>query len=243
MAMVPDIGDRTPPSIDILRAPISAYAEAVRRVHVGLELSDPEHPPRTVLMASSVPAEGKSVMAASLGRLLAGNGKNVLLIDCDWRSPNLHRLFRCPNTGGLATLLEDENPDLSTVIHNDSLSGLDLIVAGSWDPRLIHRLTSERMRLVLQTFSKNYDMVILDGPPVLAGAEVLNIARMADKVCFVVRWGHTRREIALQGMKQVLDAGADLAGVVLSRVDLRRYRTYCYGATHYDSLRPSPLSL
>jgi capsular exopolysaccharide synthesis family protein len=243
IATVPDIGQATPPSVQVVRQPISAYAEAIRRLHVGLELSEPEHPPKTVMFASSVPAEGKSVMVASLGRMLAGCGKNILLIDCDWRSPHLHHLFRCPNTGGLAALLEEENPDLASVIHNDELSGLDLIVAGSWDPRSVQRLTSERMRLVLQTFSKNYDMVIIDGPPVLSGAEMLNVARMVEKTCFVVRWGHTRRDIALQGMKQLIDAGADLAGVVLSRVDMRRYRAYAYGVTKYETLRPSPLSL
>jgi len=244
ISMVPSVEGATPPTVHVLRHPVSAYSEALRRVHVGLELTDPDHSPKTVMFCSAAPAEGKSVMVASLGRLLASNGKRVLLIDCDWRSPNLHRLFRCPNKGGLAALLDEEETNLHEIIYNDSLSGLDLIVAGVWNPQSIHKLTSDRMRLILQTFAKNYDMVILDSPPVLVGAEVLTLSRMVDKVTFVLRWGHTRREIALEGIKQLVEAQADLAGIVLSRVDPKRYREYSYGSNmNYEYVRPALISL
>lgn len=243
ISMVPSVEGATPPTVHVLRHPVSAYSEALRRVHVGLELTDPDHSPKTVMFCSAAPAEGKSVMVSSLGRLLASNGKRVLLIDCDWRSPNLHRLFRCPNKGGLAALLDEEETNLHEIIYNDSLSGLDLIVAGVWNPQSIHKLTSDRMRLILQTFAKNYDMVILDSPPVLVGAEVLTLSRMVDKVSFVLRWGHTHREVVLEGIKQLVEAQADLAGIVMSRVDPKRYREYSYGNMNYEYVRPALISL
>ncbi len=244
ISMVPSVDGATPPTVHVLRHPVSAYSEALRRVHIGLELADPDHSPKTVLFTSAAPAEGKSVMVASLGRLLASNGKRVLLIDCDWRCPNLHRLFRCPNKGGLAALLNEDETNLHEIIYNDSLSGLDLIVAGVWNPQSIHKLTAERMRLILQTFAKNYDIVILDSPPILVGAEVLTLSRMVDKVSFVLRWGHTRREIALEALKQLVDAQGDVAGVVMSRVDPRRYREYAYGSgMNYEYVRPALISV
>lgn len=244
ISMVPSVDGATPPTVHVLRHPVSAYSEALRRVHIGLELADPDHSPKTVLFTSAAPAEGKSVMVASLGRLLASNGKRVLLIDCDWRCPNLHRLFRCPNKGGLAALLNEDETNLHEIIYNDSLSGLDLIVAGVWNPQSIHKLTAERMRLILQTFAKNYDIVILDSPPILVGAEVLTLSRMVDKVSFVLRWGHTRREIALEALKQLIDAQGDVAGVVMSRVDPRRYREYAYGSgMNYEYVRPALISV
>jgi capsular exopolysaccharide synthesis family protein len=244
ISMVPSVDGATPPTVHVLRHPVSAYSEALRRVHIGLELSDPDHSPKTVLFTSAAPAEGKSVMVASLGRLLASNGKRVLLIDCDWRCPNLHRLFRCPNKGGLAALLNEDETNLHEIIYNDSLSGLDLIVAGVWNPQSIHKLTAERMRLILQTFAKNYDIVILDSPPILVGAEVLTLSRMVDKVSFVLRWGHTRREIALEALKQLIEAQGDVAGVVMSRVDPRRYREYAYGSgMNYEYVRPALISV
>src|SRR5205807_7282241 len=192
LAMVPQVGGRTPPSMQVLRQPTSTYSESLRRVQIGIELSEAAASPKTILFSSATPSEGKSVMVASLGRLLASNGRRILLIDCDWRCPNLHRLFRCPNKGGLAALLEQAEATLNDIVYNDALSGLDLTPAGAWNPQSIHRLTSDRMRLILQTFAKNYDLVILDSPPVLVGAEVLTMSRMVDKVTFVLRWGLTR---------------------------------------------------
>lgn len=239
LSMVPNFKGSMQPTVHVLRNQVSHYSEALRKIYIALELSESEQDVRTVIFASSTPAEGKSMMVASLGRLLASNGKRIMLIDCDWRAPNLHRLFRCPNKGGLAALLTNEEIGLDEIVYNDALSGLDLMPAGNWNPQSLHMLTSERMRLVLKTFAKNYDLVILDTPPVLVGPEVLSLARMVDKVAFAVRWGHTRREVALEALKQLLDARADVAGAVLSRVDPKRYRQYGYGRMNYQYPRPA----
>lgn len=223
----------------VLRKPVSAYSEALRRIYVGIQMMDMEEAPKTVLFCSATPAEGKSVLIASLGRLLASNGKRVLLIDCDWRSPNLHRQFRVSNKGGLATLLTDNTVNLEDCIKRDSLSGLDVVPAGFWDSKDLPALTSERMRQLLEAFSKNYDLVLLDAAPVLVGAEVLMLSRMVEKVMFVVRWGHTRRDAVFEALRQVVDARGDLAGVVLSRVDSKRYRQYARGPLNYDYVRPA----
>ena len=108
LAMVPQLARRNQPAMQVLRQPTSVYSEALRRLHIGVELSENATSPKTILISSATPSEGKSVMVASLGRLLASNGKRVLLIDCDWRSPRLHQIFRCSNRDGLASLLVDE---------------------------------------------------------------------------------------------------------------------------------------
>jgi capsular exopolysaccharide synthesis family protein len=198
-----------------------------------------EEAPKTVMFCSATPQEGKSVLIASLGRLLASNGKRVLLIDCDWRSPSLHRQFRLSNKGGLATLLTDNTVNLEDCIKRDSLSGLDVVTAGFWDSKDLPALTSERMRQLLEAFSKNYDLVLLDAAPILVGAEVLMLSRMVEKVMFVVRWGHTRRDAVFEALRQLVDARGDLAGLVLSRVDAKRYRQYARSPLNYDYVRPA----
>jgi polysaccharide biosynthesis transport protein len=237
LTMVPTLKGSTPPSVHVLRKPVSPYSEALRKLQIGIELSEASQSPRTILFCSATPAEGKSVMASSLGRLLASNGKRVMLIDCDWRRPTLHRVFRCSNKSGLVALLTDERVPLNEIIYNDPLSGLDVIPSGEWSPRSVHALTSQRMRLILQSFAKNYDFVLLDTPPVFVGAEVLTLSRMVDKAVFVVRWGHTRRDAAIDALKQLVEAQADVAGVALSRVDPRRYRQYAYGNLNYQYSR------
>lgn len=238
-ALVPSLAGSIAPAVHVLRNPVSPYSEALRRIYVGLQLSESMQAPKTAMFCSAEPSEGKSVMVASLGRLLASNGKRVMLLDCDWRCPTLHRIFQCPNRNGLAALLSDSRVGLSEVVHNDPLSGLDLIVSGGWTPQSMHTLTSNRMRTILDTFARNYDLVIIDSPPVLVGAEVLTLSRMVDKVMFVVRWGHTRRDAVIDAVKQLSDAQADVPGVVLSRVDPERYRQFAYNTLNYDYARPT----
>ena len=237
IAMVPKIKGRLPPIMHVLRKPISPFSDALRKIYIGLQLSDPRQSPKTVLFSSATPGEGKSSTAAALSRLLAQNGKRVLLIDCDWRSPTLDQLFRCPNKLGLAALLTQEDVRLSDTIYVDPLSGLNVLVAGKWDPSNMHSLISERMRFLLHNFAKNYDLVILDGAPVHVGSEVLALSQMVDKVLFFVRWGNTRRDTVLDALRQLSDAQSDLAGAVLSRVDPQGYREFGYGQIPYGYAR------
>lgn len=236
LAMVPDVKSANSPVLEILRTPGSTYSEALRKIYVGLQLSVKGDTPRTILISSATPAEGKSVMAASLGRLMAKNGKRVLVVDCDWRSPMLHRLFQCSNRYGLAQLMTDDTVTMSAsaAIFNDPLSGLDVLVSGGWTPRASEMLMSDRLGAMLRTFAKNYDLVILDSPPVLVSSEVLVLSRLVDKTIFVVRWGHTRREAVLDALRQLIDAQSDIAGVVMSRVDAKRYRDFAYSHMNYD---------
>lgn len=237
IAMIPQISGRTPPAMQVLRQPTSIYSEALRRLHIGVELSETAESPRTIMFSSATPSEGKSVMVSSLGRLLASNGKRVLLIDCDWRSPRLHQIFHCGNRAGLASLLTDKPASLDEVIHHDALSGLDVMPAGPWNPRQAHLLSSDRMRQLLDALASHYEFVLLDTPPTLVTADVLALSRLVEKVVFVVRWGHTRQESALEALKQIVDAQGSVAGVVMSRVVAKQYRQYGYLAPFYESAR------
>src|SRR5882672_1396039 len=239
MAVVPQVAGRTPPAMQVLRQPTSAYSEALRRLHIGVELSEAVASPKTILFSSATPSEGKSVMVASLGRLLASNGKRVLLIDCDWRSPRLHQIFRFSNRDGLASLLADKEAQLDNVIHHDALSGVDVMPAGPWSPRSAHLLGSEHMRHLLEALEPHYEFIILDTPPALVTADVLALSRIVEKVVFVVRWGHTRQEAVLEALKQIVDAQGDVAGIVMSRVVSKQYRQYSYGDAFFEGKRPA----
>jgi capsular exopolysaccharide synthesis family protein len=225
--------------MQVLRQPTSSYSEALRRLHIGVELSEAATSPKTVLFSSATPSEGKSVMVASLGRLLASNGKRVLLIDCDWRSPRLHQIFRISNKDGLANVLMDKEVRLEDVVHHDALSGVDVMPSGPWSPRSAHLLGSDRMRHLLEALEPHYEFIVLDTAPTLVTADVLSLSRMVEKVVFVVRWGHTRQEAVLEALKQIIDAQGDVAGVVMSRVVSKQYRQYSYGDPFFESSRTS----
>jgi polysaccharide biosynthesis transport protein len=242
LAMVPQIKGRTPPAMQVLREPTSTYSESLRRIQIGIELSESQSSPKTILFSSATPSEGKSVMVASLARLMGSNGRRVLVVDCDWRSPRQHQIFRCPIGDGLAGLLGDKAVVLDDILYHDAISGVDVLTAGNWSPRQAHLLSSPRMRQMLEALAPHYDHILLDTAPALVTADVLALSRLVDKVVFVVRWAQTRQDAAIEALKQIMDAQGDVAGVVISRVVPRQYKQYGHRDPFYEYSRPMKAS-
>jgi capsular exopolysaccharide synthesis family protein len=238
LTMVPRVRRRTAAQ-KVLREPASPYSEALRRLFVGIQLSELETLPKRLLFSSATPAEGKSVMVASLARQLAGSGKRVIVVDGDWRRPRMHQLMRCRRGPGLGELLGTEGTVLDDCVCRDGLSSADVIPAGTWENGSSFLLTSPRMAELLDLLAKSYDVILVDTPPVLATADALVLSRMTDKVVYVVRWGRTRQDAALAGLKQFVDARADIAGIAVSCVEVNEYRRHTYRELSYA--RPTVL--
>lgn len=238
LAMVPTLRGSITPIAHVLRKPVSPYAEALRKLHIGLELSEAAQSPKTILVSSAVPGEGKTVLVASMGRMLASHGRRILMIDCDWRNPRLHKAFQCQNRIGLAELLCDQPERIEDCIFTDTLSGADLIPSGVFTPQAMRYLTTDRMKMILHALAPRYDMILIDSAPVLVGAEVLTLSRMVDKVAFMVRWGYTKRDAVMEAMKDLIEVNADIAGVAMTRVDPKGYRAYSYSELNYEYERP-----
>ena len=220
--------------------PNSAYGEAIRTLRTGLLLSRADQPPRSVIVTSSVPGEGKTATALALACTAAKASQKVIIIDCDLRHSMLHVCFDCPNGVGLSDYLAGQAA-LEDVIEIDPRSGVHFITAGSRAPNPPDLLGSREAIELLQRLTQLYDMVVLDTPPLLAVSDALVLVRHVDKTLFLVRWEKTRRDVVLMGLKQVIEAGADLAGIVLSLVDVRKQAKYDYTAAsgyyYYGSYR------
>ena len=220
------------PENDVLDRPTSAYAEALRTLHTALLLSDVERPPKTVLITSSTPREGKSTIALSVARLTAKAGRKVLLIDADLRRPRAGGALQLKARPGLADLLA-RPADWQRAIQRDKASGLDVLTAGESAASPPDLFGSEQMRALLAELSEAYELVILDSPPVLAVSEARILARLVDRTVFVVRWASTPREVAALGLKQIREAGGNVAGAVLSMAGVREHGRYGYGGSAY----------
>src|SRR4029079_6262520 len=127
----------------------STYSEALRRIQIGIELSESADSPKTILFSSATPSEGKSVMVASLARLMASNGRRILVVDCDWRSPRQPQILRCPIGDGLVGVLRDRGVVLDEILDHYAVSVVDVLTGGNWSPRQAHLLASPRMRQML----------------------------------------------------------------------------------------------
>jgi len=219
LARVPRLADGKTALAHVLRDPMSPYTESLRRLHARLQSSDWKEVPKTIAICSAAPGDGRSVLAASLGRLLAGEGKRVLLVDCDWRHPDMHRLFRLPNDLGLTNLLVDKRKALDDLIQTDALSGLDIITAGRRSKTAQRAMLTPRMREILDDLAKCYDLVLLDFPPVQSAQEVLLLSRQVDRVVQIVRWRHSKRRAVLDSIENILSADGQVSGIVFTQTD------------------------
>lgn len=217
----------------VVQKPLSAFSESIRSLHAGLQLSNIDRPPKVILVTSSVPNEGKTSIAVSLGRLAAKGGSRVILIDGDLRHPSVGRMFspRRPDAG-LVEVLAGKR-DLASVLHRDPISPLEFLPVSSTPSNPADILTSNAMRKLVEFLRQHYDLIIIDAAPVLPVSDTRLLSRLADKVVYVVKWDATPREAVLSGFKLLRDANADIAGTILNQADLRRHALYGYGDSTY----------
>ena len=219
-----------------LEKPNSAFAEAIRSIFTRLlMLRVGMPPPRTVLVTSAEPEEGKSTIAMSLAKLLAGTGRRVLLLDLDFfRSSPGAASTAAPPSVGLGQVLEGK-ADIRDVIHKVGDSGgLAVVSAGTFSTYDVLSDT-DRLSGLLLLLESDYDIIVLDSPPLLVASVTQRVATLVDSTVCVVRWGHTRREVVSYVVKQLMDGAVNIDGVVLSMVDIRANSLYFRGDSAYYS--------
>jgi capsular exopolysaccharide synthesis family protein len=212
----------------ILDRPDSAFGEGIRTLFTNLLLTDVERRPKVIMMASALPHEGKTTVILSLARLLAMVNYRVVVVDCDLRNPTVHKKLGIEPGPGLVECITSGVP-IEEVIQEDKASGAHIVRAGTLIRNSPEQLDSDLMQKLLRRLSRQYDMVLLDSAPILAVSDSLFLARLADKTVFLVRWAKTRRAAASMGLEQVLAAKADVAGVLLTMVDVKSHATYGFG--------------
>jgi polysaccharide biosynthesis transport protein len=225
---------------DIAAAPIlfssprSAAAEAFRGLRTSLLLSSPDQQPKVIAVVSSLAAEGKTTVSVNLGISFAQRGETVLLIDADLRRSTIHSQFGLsPSRHGLSTLLTQGLNDHTIITPLESLASLKLLPAGPHPPNPAELLGSNRMVEALEAFSKQYDRIILDTPPVLAVADSLALANLADAVVLVVRSGVARKKAVLRVRDLLQRTNSNLVGIVFNCVNLRLEQYYyAHGAKY-----------
>jgi capsular exopolysaccharide synthesis family protein len=207
--------------------PTSAYAEALRSAFTAITLGSLDKPPRVILITSSLPAEGKSTFACSLAGLMARSNpvKRILVVDCDLRRSSVVLSLGVPATGGTIDEYLVGSKTLDQTLGRDESSGLYYVSARCNSPNSAEILNSNIMRAFVQGLARQFDLVILDTPPLTAVSDALVTARLADYVVFLVRWEQTSRELAVNALKQMRDLRKHV-GVVLAQVDVRRHLRY-----------------
>ncbi|MGB9885401.1 MAG: CpsD/CapB family tyrosine-protein kinase [Moorellales bacterium] len=211
------------------RHPRSPVSEAFRTLRTNLGYISPDRPLKSLLVTSSGPEEGKSTVTANLAVVLAQAGSRVLVVDADLRKPVMHKAFELDNRRGLTNaLVEDLDP--AELIRPTGLPGLFVLTSGPIPPNPAELLGSARMQRLLPALTSNYDLVLVDTPPVLAVTDAAVLAPLVDGAVLVARAGITRLDL-LQEAKETLErTGVRLLGAVLNglKPDTDGYYYYHY---------------
>jgi len=210
--------------------PKSPVAEAYRILRTNIQFSSPDRKLKVILITSSMPDEGKSLTAANLAVTMAQSNMRVLLIDCDLRKPVVHRNFGLVNMKGLTNVLV-EGIDYNTVINMTEIDNLEVITSGPKPPNPAELLGSRRMEKFLYSVRQDYDIVIVDTPPVLPVTDAAVLCQYADGVVMVTGYGLATYDSVLQAKANLEKVNARILGVVLNGVPITRNGGYYY---YYD---------
>lgn len=213
----------------------SSLAEAYRQLRTSILLSTAGHAPKSLLITSSLPSEGKTTTATNTAISLAQTGAKVLIIDADMRRPRLHSVFNIENGDGLSTILSTElsEQEIINIVKQDEGTKLNLLTSGPIPPNPAELIGSEQMANLLKLLSNHFTHVVVDSPPITSFTDGVLIASMVDGVILVVHAGKSSRQVVRRARQLLSDVGAKIFGVVLNNVNLRSQDNYYYYQSYY----------
>jgi len=238
LAGIPDTGvdaSTASESSDLILSeqPKSHAAEAFRALRTVLAFNIPGEPLRSVVISSTMPAEGKSLVAINLSIAEANVGRRTLLVDGDMRKPRLHRAFSLTTKRGFSNLLAGQDGvTLDQVVMETSVKNLWVLPCGPLPPNPVEILDSDRFKDLVREFKAKFDFVVFDSPPGLSLADPLVMARQTDGMLLVVRSFQTAKAPAQHFVENIRASNVRLLGVVLNNVDVPKGGYYYYGS-HY----------
>lgn len=218
---------RDVPTAGALTDPRSVLSEAYYSVRTALQFSTQDGVPSTLLVTSARPSEGKTTTSLALARSFARLGMRVLLVDADMRDPSLHRLLARDNGVGLSNILSGglgHGPALQPTDQEN----LTFLACGPRPPNPGELLSGDKLRAFLTWAKEKFDLVVLDGPPVLGLTDAPLLADAAAGTVMVIEAGVTKRELARMALHRLRMVRSHLVGVILTKFDIRK-AGYSYG--------------
>jgi succinoglycan biosynthesis transport protein ExoP len=210
------------------------FREAYRQLRTSMLLSARNTGLKSMLVTSSVPGEGRTMIAVNTALSLARTGALVLIIDGDLRKPSLHTVFDLDNENGLTSLLADgfdELDPLRFVQHSERRVGV--LTSGPVFEDSAELLGTDQMRKLVESLERIYDYIIIDSPPIGYFTDAVLISSLVDRVVLVVDSYKSTRETVRRSYQQLQDAGAPTLGMELNNVNEQRYNLRQYATQSY----------
>ena len=202
--------------------------EAYRALQVNFAFASADRPLKTILMTSSGIREGKTLNSVNIAQTFANSGVKTLLLDCDLRRPMLHKVFHSNKEPGLTNVLINNLPP-SAAIQKLKLDHLYLLTSGTLPPSPSELLNTVRMRELLAELRQQFELIIIDSPPIIAMTDSIILATEVDGVCLVIQSGRTSLAAAVKAKQLLENSHARIIGAVLNDIDIKRiYGNYGY---------------
>jgi exopolysaccharide transport family protein len=214
--------------------PRSTASESYRGIRTNILFSSAESVPQVILITGVGPQEGKTITTANLAVTMAQADSKIVILDCDMRRANVHKVFGTANDHGISNLLVGNSNMREAIIHT-RIPNLDVIPCGPIPPNPSELLGSTRMKTLLNSLRKQYAHILIDSPPSIAVTDAVVLSKSVDGVILVIRAGYTAKEIIKSGIAQFGTVGTHILGAVLNGVDMSRdryhyqYYNYYYG--------------
>lgn len=205
----------------VLNHPHSLFAEAFRSIRTFLTLS-PGKRPRAIAITSALPREGKTTTSVCLARTTAAEGIRTVLVDADLRRRGTSELLDYESQFDIYDYLAGTAP-LSSCLHKDEGSGLDLLGSTAFQDKAQVAITEERVGKILDELRSLYDVIIIDTAPILGVAESRVWAMASDRVLLISHWKKTSIRAVEAVVSMLLDAGAKITGMAITQVDIRKF--------------------
>ncbi len=212
----------------------SAIAESFRKLRTNLQFLAVDHPPRVILVTSSLPNEGKSTTAVNIALALAESGHTVLLLDGDMRRPTIHKCLDIVGSVGLSTVLSG-GTSVDEALQESKFPRLTVLAAGASPPNPSELLGSLVAKSLLNELSTRFDYIIIDTAPLLAVTDAAVLAANCDGTLMMARFGRTKRDQLAQSVRILDDVGAKLLGAVLTMTPARRRGSSYYHYGYYGN--------
>jgi succinoglycan biosynthesis transport protein ExoP len=211
--------------------PRSTATESYRGIRTSILFSSAESVPQVILITGVGPQEGKTITTANLAVTMAQADSKILILDCDMRRANVHKVFGTANDHGISNLLVGNGNMREAILHT-RIPNLDVIPCGPIPPNPAELLGSTRMKTLLNSLRKHYAHILIDSPPSIAVTDAVVLSKSVDGLILVIRAGYTAKEIIKIGIAQFGAVGTHILGAVLNGVDMSRDR-YHYQYYYY----------
>lgn len=211
----------------VIEEPSSLLAENYKAIRTSILLSTPENHPKTLLITSMSASEGKTVTSINLASSIALSQYNTLLVDADLRRPRIHKVFQLDNSKGLSAYLAGAS-DMS-IVQPGPIDNLSFITAGPIPPNPSELLGSNRMHELIRVMSEKFDIILFDSPPLMTVTDSLILSKFLNVTLVVAKAGSTTYDICKRGLKLMSDINANVLGLVVNALDVKKSGYYYYG--------------